>query len=134
MSTRKRSVIVDDELIPRMALSDRLASANYEVASAGGGAEALTTLTQPGNSFDLIILDLLMPQPNGKAVFRRLKELSIASRTPILILTVVGLEPDIQSMMQQGAFYLQKKYAPTRILDVVQETLREWQRRIAEGR
>lgn len=119
--TRKRILVVDDEEIHRMALRDRLEAAGYEVYSAEGGEEAIALVQQM--DFDLITLDLLMPYPNGFVVFGRLKELSVLSRTPILILTVVGLEPQIQSLLAQGAHYLRKLEAPRTLVSKIRELI-----------
>ncbi|MFN8494249.1 MAG: response regulator [Caldilineaceae bacterium] len=121
--TPKRILLVDDDPILRMGFRDLLENAGYAFHSVAGGAEALQ-LAQEQN-FALIILDLLMPRPNGFEVFRRLKELSVASRTPILILTVVGLEPQVQNLLQQGAHYLSKQRAPRGLVAKVRELIGE---------
>ena len=119
--TKKRILIVDDEMIHRMGLRDRLEAADYEVHSAAGGKEAIELVQQV--DFDLIILDLLMPPPNGFMVFRCLKKLSVVGRIPILILTVVGLEPQVAALLQKGAHYMQKSEAPLRIVSKVRELI-----------
>ena len=75
--------------------------------------------------FDLIVLDLLMPRPNGFEVFRRLKALSIINGTSILILTVVGLEPQVQALLEEGAHHLPKQEAPTKLVTKVKELIGE---------
>lgn len=121
MEARKRILVIDDEEIHRMGLRDRLEAAGYEVYSADGGYEAIALVQKM--EFDLITLDLLMPQPNGFAVFQRFKELSILSRTPILILTVVGLEPQVQALLAQGASHLQKLGAPRLLVPKIRELI-----------
>ena len=114
-------LVVDDEPIHRMGIRDRLEHAGYEVDSAEGGDEALQMLQEM--EFDLVILDLLMPRPNGFDVFEELKVRSVASRIPILILTVVGLEPRVQALIAAGAHYLQKHHAPQELVPRVRELL-----------
>ena len=106
-----------------MAIRDRLEAVGYDVFSAEGGEEALHFFEEEKEDFDLVVLDLLMPQPDGAEVFRRLKHLGISSRIPILFLTVMGLEPEIQSLVSQGAHYLQKYDAPKNLVAKVAELL-----------
>jgi CheY-like chemotaxis protein len=117
----KRILIVDDEEIHRMGLRDRLEAAGYEVHSAEGGKKAIEIVQQM--AFDLIVLDLLMPRPNGFEVFKCLKELSVKSRTPVLILTVVGLEPQVQELITDGAHHLQKREAPRKLVPKIKELI-----------
>ena len=119
----KKILLVDDEAILRMAYRDLLEDAGYDVHSATGGAEALECVEQ--DDFDLIILDLLMPHPNGFEVFRRLKERCITRRIPILILTVVGLDPQIQELLQDGAYYLPKQKADRKLITKIREILEQ---------
>lgn len=105
----KKILLVDDDDILRMAYRDLLEAEGYEVHSAKDGNEALECVEQ--ERFDLIILDLLMPSPNGFEVYKRLKERCTTCQTPILILTVVGLDPKIQALLQDGAYYLPKQKA-----------------------
>lgn len=115
----KKILLVDDDDILRMAYRDLLEVAGYEIHSAKGGTEALKRIQE--ESFDLIILDLLMPHPNGFEVYKRLKERCVTSRIPILILTVVGLDPRIQELLQSGAYYLPKQKVDRELITKMQE-------------
>lgn len=121
--SKKRILALDDEEILRMVIRDQLEAAEYVVVSVASGIEAMEQAE--ANPFDLIILDLLMPQPNGFKVFDRLKELSVASRTPILILTVVGLEPQVQELLERGksVHHLSKDNAPEELVPKVRELI-----------
>ena len=118
---RKRILVVDDEMIHRMAIRDRLEANGYEVQSVTGGAEALQILREI--EFDLIILDLLMPQPDGFEVFRCLRESSIIPRTPVILFTVLGKELQIKALIEQGAHHLQKLMAFQELMPKVQELI-----------
>lgn len=119
--TKKRILAVDDATIFRMLVRELLERSGYEVESVATGEEAITRAQE--THFDLIILDLLMPQPNGFDIFKRLKELCVTSRTPILILTVLGLESKIQALLQDGAHYLKKDEARVQLVSKVKEMI-----------
>jgi CheY-like chemotaxis protein len=126
--TKKNILVLDDDHIFRMVMRDLLEEAGYEVHSVATGGDAIACFqdSQFGkHGFDLIILDLLMPQPNGFEVFRHLKELSVTSRTPVLILTVVGLEPQVQEMLEAGAHHVKKDEANEQLLPKIRELMDE---------
>jgi two-component system, OmpR family, alkaline phosphatase synthesis response regulator PhoP len=89
-------LLVEDEEGLRMTLSDRLHNQGYVVDFAGDGDEGLTKATNL--PFDLIILDIMLPNRSGLDVCREVRVAGLA--TPILLLTardqiadkVVGLK------------------------------------------
>lgn len=103
----KRILLVEDE--PRLArtLSDRLRGENYHVESAGDGATGLERASQ--ESFDLILLDVMLPGRNGFDVCRDLRQKGID--TPIIMLTARGQVTDRVVGLKLGADdYLTKPF------------------------
>jgi two-component system cell cycle response regulator len=87
--TGNRILVVDDyeanlELIRRWLVRD-----GYEVLTAGSGDAALRTIAQ--HHPDLVLLDIMIPEPDGFTVCRRLKQDPATSRIPIIFMS--GLEP-----------------------------------------
>ena len=76
-------LLVEDEEALRMTLSDRLRSVGYVVDFAADGDEGLNKAT--GLPFDLIILDVMLPNRSGFDVCRDIRRAGLA--TPILLLT-----------------------------------------------
>jgi len=68
-------LVVDDEPTIRILLEDVLKEMGYDVVTAAGGAEALDLYAKSGAPFDLVILDMAMPEMNGKETFERLKDM-----------------------------------------------------------
>ncbi|HWK25879.1 MAG TPA: response regulator transcription factor [Solirubrobacter sp.] len=103
-----RILVVDDEPSVRDALDRALRMDGYRVQLAADGAEALEALadTPP----DAIVLDVLMPGPDGLEVCRRLR--AAGDRTPVLMLTARDAVPDRVSGLDAGADdYLVKPFA-----------------------
>lgn len=75
-------LIVDDNPEIREIINVLLGGEGFEVSEAANGAQALTLIEQ--QDFDLIILDIMMPGPNGYQTCRKIRELSNA---PILFLS-----------------------------------------------
>ncbi|HOJ60895.1 MAG TPA: response regulator, partial [bacterium] len=78
-----RILIIEDEPDMRRGLQDNLEFEEYETVGTSNGNEGLRLALK--ESFDLIILDLMLPGMDGMEVCRRLKE--AGSRTPIIMLT-----------------------------------------------
>ena len=72
--TRGTVLLVDDCEHVRRAAERILTSRGYRVVSADSGADALRVGTQQGARIALLITDLVMPQMNGRALARRLRE------------------------------------------------------------
>ncbi|WP_456386877.1 diguanylate cyclase [Profundibacter sp.] len=80
-----RILIVDDVATNRIVLKVKLMAACYEVLQASGGADAIASarIDQP----DLILLDQMMPDMDGIAVCKKLKEDPETARIPVIIIT-----------------------------------------------
>ena len=70
--TAGRVLIVDDEEILRVAFGGLFKRSGWDAATAGSGAEALEMLAE--SRFDVLLVDLRMPEMNGQEVCRRVRE------------------------------------------------------------
>jgi two-component system response regulator MprA len=103
-----RILVVDDEPSVRHALDRALRMDGYRVQLAADGREALDALAQTPP--DAIVLDVLMPGPDGLEVCRRLR--AAGDRTPVLMLTARDAVPDRVRGLDAGADdYLVKPFA-----------------------
>lgn len=103
-----RLLVVDDDDAVRRSLAHALVRDGYEVAVAADGLAALESLA--ANRQDAVVLDILMPEPNGLEVCRTLR--ARGDRTPILMLTARDLVADRVAGLDAGADdYLVKPFA-----------------------
>jgi DNA-binding NtrC family response regulator len=79
---RPKLLVVDDDPEITSSFESILRSEGYEVATARDGREALERVTQ--SPFDLVLLDLLLPDSDGWAVLERVREIRPGSRVVIL--------------------------------------------------
>jgi DNA-binding response OmpR family regulator len=93
-----RILLVDDEQSIQTLLSYPLRKDGYHVTSALDGAEALRRFEE--GRFDLVILDLMLPQMGGVEVCRQLRS---RSQVPIIMLTAKGSETDKVAGLEVGA-------------------------------
>jgi two-component system alkaline phosphatase synthesis response regulator PhoP len=117
----KRILLVEDEPGLVLTLSDRLANEGYVVEAARDGERGLERGTN--ESFDLIILDVMLPRKNGFDVCRDLRQRGVP--TPIIMLTARGQVVDKVVGLKLGADdYLTKPFEMIELLARVEALLR----------
>jgi CheY-like chemotaxis protein len=97
---RERILIVDDEYPVRNVLSISLDHLGYEVETASSGAEALEKYRAAQQPYDLVILDMIMPQMPGDRVFAELAGLDPAVR--VLVISGYSSEAAVQAILDNG--------------------------------
>ena len=117
----QRILLVEDELGLVMTLSDRLTSEGYAVVTAQDGETGLARATN--ETFDLIILDVMLPHRGGFDVCRDLRQRKV--RTPIIMLTARGEIIDKVVGLKLGADdYVTKPFEMMELLARVEAQLR----------
>ncbi len=115
-----RILLVDDEQSIQTLLSYPLRKDGYEVVQAGDGREALVRFRE--QPFDLVVLDLMLPQVSGLEVCRRLRE---RSAVPIIMLTARAEESDKVVGLETGADdYITKPFSLREFRSRVKAALR----------
>ncbi len=94
-----RILVVDDDPLVRQMLIFCFAREGFQVVTAHNGIEA-TLLFDRGETFDLIVLDILMPEMDGNAVIRYLT--ARGDETPLMVLSgyADSLDPDHADMVK----------------------------------
>jgi DNA-binding NtrC family response regulator len=120
MSNRGIIHVIDDEPVIHDVLAQLLTSEGYEVEISGSGEEALEKF--PSQSFDAILLDLLMPGMDGIEVLRRIKR--IDPLAPVIIITAYGSVESAISAMKIGALdYVQKPFKHDDLLLAIEKAV-----------
>lgn len=120
-------LLVDDEQQILRALRPALVAAGYEVATAETGGEALAHLA--GEACDVVILDLGLPDLDGKEVIGRIREWS---EVPILVLSARDLEHEKIAALDQGADdFINKPFGVGELLARIRASLRGRERRFS---
>jgi two-component system, OmpR family, alkaline phosphatase synthesis response regulator PhoP len=117
----KRILLVEDEPGLVMTLTDRLRSEGYLVETAGDGDTGLRRAL--GESYDLIILDVMLPRRNGLDICRDLRQRR--NQTPVIMLTARGEVVDKVIGLKIGADdYVSKPFEMLELLARVEALLR----------
>jgi len=117
----RRILLVEDEPGLVMTLTDRLASEGYDVSSVSDGEAALELVDR--ESFDLILLDVMLPGKSGFDVCRDIRQRSI--ETPVLMLTARSQVVDKVVGLKLGADdYLTKPFEMMELMARVEALMR----------
>ena len=118
--SKPRVLVVDDEPQILRALQTNLRGAGYEVDTAATAEAALATAAM--RPPDAVILDLVLPDGSGTEVCRELRTWSSA---PVLVLSVVGDEPEKVAALDAGADdYIKKPFGIEELLARLRAVLR----------
>jgi CheY-like chemotaxis protein len=114
-------LVVDDEPDTLGLVQLTLETAGYRVSAAASGGEALLQAQQ--QAFDLILLDVMMPDLSGLEVYRRLQA-TLTTVPPVVFLTAKNRPEDREAGEGLGAAaYLVKPITRGQLLDVLRRNL-----------
>ena len=106
-----RILVVDDTEANRDLLARRLRALGHEVVLAESGREALERVA--AEPFDLVLLDIMMPEMDGYAVLERLAADPEGSRVPVVMISAVDESASVARCIELGAAdYLPKPFNP----------------------
>ena len=120
MSEGIRILIVDDEEVLRDSMSQVLAKEGYDPRSAASGREGAALFGR--ETFQVVFLDLRLPDADGFSVLRQMKEAS--PETPVVMITGHGSIESAVESIKLGAFdYLAKPFTPEELRVVTRQAL-----------
>lgn len=127
MTTHHPILIVDDDLALRTTLCDQLrAEREFAPTEAGTIAEAEQILARGDNRFDAVILDVGLPDGDGRSFCGRLREAGM--KIPIIMLTGSAEEQDIVRGLDSGANdYIAKPFRLAELLARLRAHLRNFE-------
>ena len=118
----KRILVVDDDENILNLEKTILEQKGFDVTSAGGGAEALRVLAAA--TFDLVLLDVMMPEVDGFTVCRKIKDDPRLKDIPVIFLTAKGGGDALAEGFESGAvMYINKPFTANKLLTIVNTML-----------
>jgi len=119
---KKRILIVEDEESLLKLETILLTVKGYEVSGASTGKDALEKLS--AEAFNLILLDIMLPDIDGYEICRQIKEHPRHAATPVVILTARKSSEDLERGATCGAeAYLTKPFKSAMIIEVIERLL-----------
>lgn len=116
-------LLVDDEEKPIMVEELMLKELGYEVVTARSGREAIEQYQNHKNIFDLVALDMIMPEMSGKETYERLKE--IDPDVKVLLVSGYTKNKQVKELMDMGCNgFIQKPFDILQFSQKIREVLR----------
>jgi PAS domain S-box-containing protein len=117
-------LVVDDDGVSRHMLGQMLAGAGLPADVVAGGAEAIAYLgSHPPPS--AVLLDLVMPEPDGYAVLRFIRTRPELAEVPVIVLTALDADTEIERAFAHGADdYVRKPFRPGELIARLRVQLR----------
>ncbi|UVI28579.1 response regulator transcription factor [Paenibacillus spongiae] len=117
----QRVLVIEDEPTLARLLSYNLTQEGYDTTVIDHGSEGLQVALQ--RTFDLIILDIMLPGMNGFEILSRLRQ--SGNRTPVVVLTARNAEEEVVQGLRRGADdYITKPFGVAELLARVSAVLR----------
>ena len=124
MTPRPRLLLIDDSWDFREGLRIRLTSEGFDVCTVGSGREGLALARQ--EAFDLVLLDMLMPEQDGVATYQALRADPNTRRLPIILLTGIAREGHWEPLPYNTdgpAFIMGKPYDHAEVVTRINQVL-----------
>jgi two-component system chemotaxis response regulator CheY len=116
----KKIMVVDDSNTIRQSLKAVLQSEGYEVVEAANGVDALIKMKE--NAIGLFISDINMPEMDGIALLKKIKEDENYKHTPVIMLTTESTGDMITKGKEAGArAWMIKPFLSEHLLEVVKK-------------
>ena len=119
----KKILIIEDDLILIQMYEIKFKHAGYEVETAFDGVSGLEKMRS--GKPDFVLLDIVMPKLNGKALFEKVRFDPELQKIPTAILTNVDNPKERVDFINKGAvgFYIKSETTPAQIVEKVQTIL-----------
>lgn len=122
MSDLTRVLLVDDN---SKYLKDALPFYGYEVKAAFDGVQAMKELSEKSNAFDIVLLDVMMPNMNGWETLKAIRRNEHTKHLPVIMLTAVNEEQKMVTGLKIGADdYIVKPFVLPNLLARMEAVLR----------
>ncbi len=116
----KKVLVVDDDMRNTFALATILEDRDMEVEVAKDGKEALEILEREHEAFDLVLMDIMMPEMDGYEAMQRIRQQERFRRLPIIALTAKAMKGDKAKCIEAGANdYLSKPVDTDKLMSLM---------------
>lgn len=120
----EKILVIDDEPVMRFTAKEILEELGYQVSIAEDGREGLQVFLGNNCEFDLVLLDMVMPNMNGRDCFREMKKRKADVR--VVLSSGYSEDEDLKKMQDYGlAGFVRKPYHRTTLSKVVHDALKQ---------
>jgi CheY-like chemotaxis protein len=100
--TKKRALLVDDDMRNIFALATVLDEQGMEIVSANNGRDAIR-IVETDSKLDVVLMDIMMPEMDGITTIKEIKKLPRGGELPIIAVTAKAMKGDREKCIEAGA-------------------------------
>ncbi len=117
-------LVIEDDKFLRELIVKKLVKEGYETVEAIDGEEGIKKIKS--EKPDLILLDLILPGIDGFEVLSKMKEDTMVSSTPVIILSNLGQKEDVEKGLKLGAvdYLIKAHFTPGEIIEKIRANLK----------
>lgn len=125
MSNKQKILLIEDDKMLLEMYTAKFTREGFEIATAENGSDGLKTARDMKP--DMILLDIIMPKLDGFATLKEIRKDENIKNVPVILLTNLGQDQDIQKGKDLGAddYFVKANHTPTEIVEKVQELLKK---------
>lgn len=120
---QKKILLVEDDALIVQIYKGQLEKEGCEVQSVSSGDRALRRFEK--EDFDLVLLDLVLPEKSGFEVLRDMKKKDLLEKTKVVVLSNLGEKEKVEKAMNLGAvsYLIKAHFTPPEVVDKIKEIL-----------
>lgn len=119
----KNILLVEDDPFLIDIYSTKLKEAGFEVEVVSAGEKVLDKVLE--KQFDLLVLDIVLPQMDGWEILRKIKEKAKLKSLPIIILSNLGQKEEVEKGLRLGAtkYLIKAHYTPSEVVSEIKKII-----------
>ncbi len=116
-------LIVEDDLFLGEIYQKKFEMEGFKVSTANNGEKAVVDIKK--KMPDVVLLDILLPKLDGFSVLEQVKADSSTKDIPVILLTNLGQQDDVQRGLEKGAadYLIKTHFKPSEVVDKVRKVL-----------
>lgn len=119
----KKILAIDDETSCLEIIDFSLTSRGYQVFTVDSGNKAVEFLTANQHKIDLILLDMMMPEMNGRETLTKIRNIESARLIPVVFQTGTSKHEPINQEQSDIEFVIRKPYKRDELLEIIKTAL-----------
>ncbi|MEK9135270.1 MAG: response regulator [Patescibacteria group bacterium] len=119
----KQILLVEDDPFLADIYSTKLKASGFNVEVAPNGDKCLSLVME--KKFDLVLLDIVLPQMDGWEILKKLKEMTKTKLLPVIILSNLSQKAEVEKGLKLGAvkYLIKAHYTPSEVVDEVKKVI-----------
>lgn len=120
-----RILVIEDDRFLRGLLTQKLDNEGFDVSIAADGNEGMEKIIQ--EKPDIILLDIILPGIDGFEILKKVQADPELSRIPVMLLTNLGQQEDVERGLRLGAkgYIIKAHFTPAEIVDKIKAAVKE---------